>query len=187
MRKDYFHRKPLVGTARWAFGLVIALFIGGCAAKIVSQMSVDPVQCKKENIQRVVVLPFESPPDDPQAGLHISKLFEIYLLQTGIYRIAERGGVEKILKEKVGGGKTAVDPKTLQEIGDLLQVDGIVFGLVSQYNRFNLGFTARLVSVKSGLVLWSVSQTGGNVLRPLSQLADETVRAAVAEVKTRVR
>lgn len=185
--KDHYHRRHLVETARWTFSLVIALFLGGCAAKIASQMSVDPVQFKKEDIQRVVVLPFQSPSEDPQAGLHISRLFEIYLLQSGIYRIAERGEADKILKEKVWGGKTGVDPKTLQEIGDLLQVDGIIFGLVSQYNRFNLGFTARLVSVKSGLVLWSVSQTGGNVLRPLSQLADETVRAAVAEVRTKVR
>jgi len=185
--RNRLHGNHFVETARWALAFLIVLFIGGCAAKNVSQMSMDPVQVKKENIQRVVLLPFESPPDDPQAGMHIGKLFEMYLLQSGLYRIAERGEVDKILKEKVWGGKAAIDPKTLQEIGDLLQVDGIVFGLVSQYNRFNLGFTARLVSVKSGLILWSVSQTGGNVVRPLSQLADETVRAAVEEVKTKVR
>ncbi len=172
---------------RWTAVFLALLFIAGCSAKTATQLSMDPVQVKKEEIQKIVVLPFENPPDDPQAGMHISKLFEMYLLQSGLYRIAERGEIDKIMKEKGLGGKTTLDPKTLREIGDLLQVDGIVFGMVSQYNRFSLGFTVRLVSVKSGLILWSVSQTGGNVLRPLSQLADETVRAAVEEIKTKIR
>ena len=66
-------------------------------------------------------------------------------------------------------------------------MDAIVFGSVSHYNRFNLGFTARLVSIRSGLILWSVAQTGGRIIRPLSQVADETVWAAVEELQAKIR
>jgi TolB-like protein len=163
------------------------LGLSACAAKRLSQMSMDPVQIQTERIQRIAVFPFESPPDDPPAGMHISKLFEMYLLQSGLYRIAERGDLDRQMKEKGLSAKGALDLRTAQEWGKALQVDGMVFGMVSQYNRFNLGFTARLVSAKSGLILWSVSQTGGNILRPLSQVADETVRAAVEELKRKIR
>ena len=80
-----------------------------------------------------------------------------------------------------------MDPSTLHQIREQLGIDGIILGSVSQYNRANLGFTARLVSMKSGLVLWSISQTGGRVVRPLSQVADETVQAAVKDLQSKIR
>jgi nucleotide-binding universal stress UspA family protein len=79
------------------------------------------------------------------------------------------------------------DPDTLRQVREQTQVDAIVLGSVSQYTRANLGFTARLVSLKSGLVLWSISQTGGSVIRPLSQVADETVQLAVKDLQAKIR
>lgn len=133
------------------------------------------------------MLSFESSLDAPQAGSHISKLFETNLLQTGLYQIAERGEIEKILKERGFGTAQAGNQAALRQLGEFLQVEGIVFGAVSHYNRFNLGFTARLVSIKSGLILWSISQTGGRIFTPLSQVADETVKEAVLELQAKLR
>ena len=59
----------------------------------------------------------------------------------------------------------------------------MILGSVSQYGRFDLAFTARLVSVKSGMVLWSISQTGGSMFTPISEVADNTVRSAVLDLK----
>ena len=169
------------------FAFAAVLFFGGCAAETASRTSVDRAFLVQENIKRVAVFAFESPADDPQAGSHISKLFEMYLLQTGLYQIAERGPVERVLKEKGLDKLSGGDPNTLRLMREQAQVDGIVLGTVSQYSRANFGFTARLVSLKSGLVLWSVSQTGGRVVRPLSQVADETVQEAVRELQTKIR
>jgi hypothetical protein len=172
------------------FGALICsafLIFSGCAAESVSRTSFDRVFLDQENIKRVSVFTFDSPADDPQAGSHVSKLLEMYLLQTGLYQIAERGPVERILKEKGLDKLSAGDPGTLRLMREETQVDGIILGTVSQYSRANFGFTARLVSLKSGLVLWSVSQTGGRVIRPLSQVADETVQAAVKELQTKIR
>ena len=165
-------------------GVVMLL---GCAADTVSRTGVNRSLLDQESIKRVAVLSFENPPDDLQAGSHISKLFESYLLETNLYQIAERGEIEKVIRERGFGKTSEMDKATLRQLGELLQVDGLVLGAVSQYNRFNFGFTARLVSIKSGLVLWSVSQTGGRVVYPLSQVADENVQAAVKDLQTKIR
>jgi curli biogenesis system outer membrane secretion channel CsgG len=182
-RKRGWRWNPAFG----AVGLVLLFCFFGCAADTVTRTSLNRALLDQESIKRVAVLSFENPPDDFQAGSHISKLFESYLLQTNLYQIAERGEIEKVLKERGFGKTSELDKATLRQLGELLQVDGLVLGAVSQYNRFNFGFTARLVSIKSGLILWSVSQTGGMLTRPLSQVANETVQAAVKDLQMKIR
>ncbi len=167
--------------------ICIVLWFLGCAAESLTRTSSDRGLLEQERVNRVAVLTFESPRDDPQAGPHISQLFEMHLLQTGLYQIAERGPVERILKEKGLDKLSAGDPNVLSQVRDQTRVDAIVLGSVSQYTRANFGFTARLVSLRSGLILWSISQTGGRVVRPLSQVADETVQAAVKELQAKIR
>jgi TolB-like protein len=75
----------------------------------------------------------------------------------------------------------------LQQLGEVLHVDGIILGSVSHYSRRDMAFTARLVSVKSGLVLWSVSETGGNVFLSVSRVAERAVRSAVQDLQARLR
>jgi curli biogenesis system outer membrane secretion channel CsgG len=174
-------------TARWALLIVLIFVLSACAAESVSRTSFNRNLLDQESIKKVAVLNFESPEGDPQAGSHMSKLFEMHLLQTGLYQIAERGPVEKILKERGLDKLSAGDPDTLRQVREQTQVDAIVLGSVSQYTRANLGFTARLVSLKSGLVLWSISQTGGRLVRPLSQAADETVQLAVKDLQEKIR
>jgi curli biogenesis system outer membrane secretion channel CsgG len=174
--------KPLLVFAGLTF-----FVLSGCAAKFVTRTSFDRPQLQQENIQKVAVFVFESSYIDMQAGTHISRLFELNLQQSGMYKIVERAEIEKVLRERGVSLSPAEPPLSLRQLGDLLKVDGVVLGSVSQYNRFNLGFTARLVSVKSGLVLWSVSQTGGRFFAPLSQVADETVKEAVLELQAKLR
>ncbi len=182
LRKISHDRKFL-----WILACLALFMLGSCAAKFVSRTGFDRAQLQEENIQKVAVFVFESPYIDMHAGTHISRLFEINLQQSGLYKIVERAEIEKVLRERGVTLSPAAPPLSLRQLGDLLKVDGVVFGSVSQYNRFNLGFTARLVSVKSGLVLWSVSQTGGRIFTPLSQVADETVKVAVLELQAKLR
>ena len=159
----------------------------GCAFHYVNQTSLDIPQIKEEKVQRIAVLAFDNPPLNLQAGMHISRLFELHLLQTGLYRIAERGQVETVLRERGIIISPAGPVVNLQQLGDLLQVDGIVLGSVSQYSRTDMAFSARLVSVRSGLVLWSVSETGGNMFLPVSRVAERTVGSAVGELQAKLR
>lgn len=174
-------------TAWGGISICIALMLLGCAAESLTRTSFHRGLLDQENVKKVAVLTFESPRDDPQAGAHISQLFEMHLLQTGLYQIAERGPVERTLREKGLDRLSAGDPNTLRQVREQTQVEAIVLGSVSQYTRANFGFTARLVSLKSGLVLWSISQTGGRVIRPLSQVADETVQSAVKDLQSKIK
>ena len=175
--------------ARWFLTTVsLGAFLWlGCAAEPISRISLNQALVDDAKIGRVAVLTFESPMDDLQAGTHISQLFEAHLLQTGLYQIVEREGVKKFLKRKGWDKSLAMDRESLRQVEEQFGVEGIILGSVSQYNRANLGFTARLVSVKSGLVLWSISQTGGRIVRPLSQVAEETVEKAVKDLHTKIR
>jgi hypothetical protein len=184
-RKQRMKRKW--GVDLGGISICVALMLLGCAAESLTRTSSNRGLLDQESVKKVAVLTFDSPRDDPQAGAHISQLFEMHLLQTGLYQIAERGPVEKILKERGLDKLSAGDPNTLNQVREQTQVEAIVLGSVSQYTRANFGFTARLVSLKSGLVLWSISQTGGRVVRPLSQVADETVQAAVKELQAKIR
>jgi hypothetical protein len=166
----------------------LALFLGnGCALRYATQMSLDGAQIREEKIQRIAIFVFDNPPLHLQAGMHISRLFELYLLRTGLYKIAERGQVENILRERGIMISPTGPVGNLQQLGDLLQVDGIVLGSVSQYRRTGIAFTARLVSLKSGLVLWSTAATGGNMFLPLAEVADRTVRSAVMDLQAGLR
>jgi hypothetical protein len=159
------------------------LLLAGCAAKNMNHATFDAAQLKEEKIEKVAVLLFESPLMDMQAGLHISRLFELNLLNSGLYKIVDRGEVEKILGEKGAYTYPVIPSPKLRQLGDLLQVDGVILGSVSQYSRFDLAFTARLISIKSDRVIWSVSQTGGCMFTPISEVADKTVRSAVMDLK----
>jgi hypothetical protein len=182
---------PLSARKRSALFLIfacLALFLfSGCAFRYVSQTSLDPGQIKEEKVQRIAVLAFDNPPLNLQAGMHISRLFELYLLRTGLYKIAERAEVERALRER-GVMISPTGPMVnLQQLGEALQVDGIVLGSVSHYSRRDMAFTARLVSVKSGSVLWSVSETGGNLFLSVSRVAELAVRSAVGDLQARLR
>lgn len=166
----------------------MAFFIfSGCVAETVTRTSLNRNLLQQEDIWRIVVLPFDSPMDDLQAGSHISQLFEMQLIQTGFYQIAERSAVEKAFRDRGLGKSPEADLAALRQLREQLGIDGIILGSVSQYNRVNLGFTARLVSVKSGLVLRAISRTGGRIFTPLSQVADETVKEAVLELQVKLR
>jgi len=170
-----------------AVSFVAVLILSGCAAETVSRTSLNRDLLTRENIRRVAVFPFESSIEDPMAGAHISRLFEMQLLQTGLYQIADKSTLEKAFKNWGAARSPVMDLSALNQLIEQAGVEGVVLGVVSQYGRSNFGFTARLVSTKSGLVLWSVSQTAGQVVRPLSQVADEAVRAAVKDLQVNLR
>ncbi len=176
------------GSALFLACVFLTLFLpAGCAFHYANQTSLDRAQIQEEKVQRIAVLAFDNPPLNLQAGMHISRLFELYLLRTGLYKMAERGEVESILRDRGIMIAPAGPLVNLQQLGEVLQVDGIVLGSVSQYSRRDMAFTARLVSVKSGSVLWSVSETGGNVFLPVSRVAEIAVGSAVGDLQARLR
>jgi hypothetical protein len=82
-----------------------------------------------------------------------------------------------------------------KRIHDLLGVDGIVLGVVSEYgdwrSRLNWGgvsiFTARLVNVASGDVVWSVSVNHNTALVNAAAATHAGAESATTKLLTSIR
>jgi len=95
----------------------------------------------------------------------VADIFTEHLLGEGLYQIVEREHIKALLqKHNVRSSQLYASPNW-QEIRKTLNVDGVILGAVLDYGEwrstFNWGgvaaFTARLVDLESGVVVWSVS------------------------------
>jgi len=99
------------------------------------------------------------------AGSVMADIFTEKLLGTGLYQLIERRQIQKILDEFGLSITGLLDSKSPAEVGEILKVDGLVIGTVSEYCDYQAGlnwggdvdFSARLIDVHSGSVVWSVS------------------------------
>ena len=130
-----------------------------------------------EKVQRVAVFEFDF--DRPtrgkiergkierpaNAGQIVADIFAEHLLGSGRYQVVEQGRVASLLQQNDLQPSDLLASPDGRRIRDLLGVDGIVFGVVLEYgdwrSRMNWGgvsiFTARLVDVASGNIVWSIS------------------------------
>lgn len=153
--KERFSYAHFWKTSKWenpllAFSCLTIFILSGCPSKPLNCASVDQALLKQGNIRRIALLSFESSLDNPQAGSHISKLSKTHLPQTGFYQVAGRGEIEKALKERGGGTAHAATQSVPHQVGGPLQLDGIIYGAVSQ----------SIVSTSDSPPGWCLSKTG---------------------------
>lgn len=99
------------------------------------------------------------------AGKIVTDIFVEHLLATGLYQIVGRQHTETLLEQNNLNQANLLALSDWEQIRELLGVDGIVLGVVTEFgdwrSRLNWGgvsiFTARLVDLSSGEVVWSVS------------------------------
>lgn len=99
------------------------------------------------------------------AGVIMADIFTEELMDTGLYRLIERKQIKKILEEH--GLKMAglLESSSLKEVADILGIDGLAMGVVTEFCDYQSGlawggdvdFSARLVEIKTGTIVWSVS------------------------------
>lgn len=135
------------------------------------------VASETQAIKRVAVLDFEFDRLEkgridrgkieraPNAGEVVADIFTEHLLGSGLYQIIGKKRTETILKQNKLNRDDLLSLADWGQIRDLLGVDAIVLGVVVEFgdwrSRLNWGgvsiFTARLVDLDSGQVVWSVS------------------------------
>lgn len=129
------------------------------------------------------------------AGEIVAEIFAEHLLGTGLYQVVGKERMESIMRQN---GLRPADLLALPDwkrIHDLLGVDGIVLGVVSEYgdwrSRLNWGgvsiFTARLVNVASGDVVWSVSVNRNTALVNAAAATHAGAESATAKLLTSIR
>ncbi len=159
--------------------VLLAAFVlaAGCGKSLRTQYLqqtafIEPVHC-------VAVMPFENLTPYPRAGDIVSDFFATELYASRKFRVVDRlevqGAARRInlrIPEHIGA-------EFARQLGERMQVDGVVFGSVTEYWYPNtagsqdseqvlkgdepaVGVSARLLSVQNGEVLWSSSTSRGS-------------------------
>ena len=99
------------------------------------------------------------------AGSIMADIFAEHLLDSGLYEVVERKKIVQLLKdlEIDTGGLFA--PHNTKKLQDALDVDGLIVGVVMEFGDWRgkinwggvVGFSARLVEVHSGSLIWAAS------------------------------
>lgn len=142
------------------------LFIAGCGHSYNRFYVGWPESIKKMKV--VAVMPFENLTSFPNAGEIVSELFTAELYSSGRFRVLEGEQIKRILSEKGIELPKIIDRSFAQEIGTILNVDGVFIGSVSEYwyrvrieqtreEEPAVGYNVRLVDTKTGAIVWASS------------------------------
>lgn len=135
-------------------------------------------------IERIAVVPFENLSNDQGMGKYVTRVFITELLATEVFDIVESGEVTGFLVS-TGQIRTAeLNKQQLQEMGNLLNVQGVVFGTVGESTQFRSGnmtshvisLDIRMVSVETGGTIWSstINTSGPGFFARLFGLGEQT-------------
>ena len=99
------------------------------------------------------------------AGSILADIFAQHLLGSGLYQVVERGKIDQILRENNIDPDAIFAASNLDKLRQILNVDGIIVGVVMEFGDWrspiNWGgtaiFSARLVDIDTGLVIWATS------------------------------
>ncbi len=99
------------------------------------------------------------------AGSIMADIFAEHLLGSGLYEVVERRKVVRLMRDfEIDSGELfATD--NITKIQQVLNIDGLVVGVVTEYGDWRgtlnwggvVGFSARLVQVNSGSLIWAAS------------------------------
>ncbi len=138
-------------------------------------------------IRCVAIMPFENLTNHNTAGKIISDLLATEFYLSRKFNVMERTEIQRFLEQSNINLPQQVDPALAQKLGQILGVEGIIIGSVSEYRdrespyEFDVeeptvGFNARLVSVASGAVLWASSYGRTSQRDPLNLTAQTVVQ-----------
>ena len=126
----------------------------------------------------------------------LTDAFRSYLINTGHFRVLERGKMDEILKEQgFQSSGACTDQACMVEMGQLLGVDNMFAGSVGKVGA-TYSITVRLISVKTGEIVQSANrfhkgEIDGVLTEVLPAIANDFVdrgvtapRPAESEVKT---
>ena len=128
------------------------------------------------------------------AGSIVADIFTEHLLGTGLYRVVERRQIERALNALNIDRTRLFDASSLGKLQKTLNVDGLIVGVVMEYgdwrSRINWGgvavFTARLVDIDTGLVIWSTSANLSIAMTNSGAVAHAASQEALRELSAKL-
>ena len=145
--------------------------------------------------QKIAIIPLRAPVE--LAGSSVADMVATELLGSGLYRLVERGQMEKILGEQALGLKGITDSSTAVQLGKILGVQGVIVGTVPEYgykaigsNKVPaIGINLRMINVQNGNIVWSLTTSGisSDPSFSLSSYASFLVNQAISELGNKLR
>ncbi len=129
------------------------------------------------------------------AGEIVADIFTEHLLDTGLYQIIGKKRTATFMQQHNLSWNDLLARSDWGPIRELLGVDAIVLGVVAEFgdwrSKLNWGgvsiFTARLVDLNSGQVVWSVSANRNLSHVNAAGAAHAGAESAVRKLKSRLR
>ena len=152
------------------------ILISACTSFDISDHSASITESNPE-IKRVAVIDFDFARPEMgrtdrgritrpmNAGSIMADIFAEHLLGSGLYEVVERRKVVRLMRDFEIDSDELFTAENITTMQQALDIDGLVVGVVIEYGdwrgRLNwggvVGFSARLVQVESGSLIWAAS------------------------------
>ena len=161
----------------------------GCSAPVRESVFLD--RMRFGSMGSVALAPLENLTGNPAAADTVADLLAVTLYQTNRFKVVERGEVVRRMGEKM---PALVDRSAARDIGRKLNVDGVIFGTVTEFGPLLdrttygqesiIGLHVRLVDSHTGDVVWTafVNRTTGDAFFTTGQAMSDLAKSAVLDV-----
>jgi hypothetical protein len=128
------------------------------------------------------------------AGSIMADIFAEHLLGSGLYEVVERRKIVRLMREfEIDTGDLFATDK-MNKLQQVLNVDGLVVGVVMEYGDWRgklnwggvVGFSARLVDVDSGSLIWAASANRDMAMTNSSAIAHAASQDALEDLLTKL-
>ncbi len=117
-------------------------------------------------VKIAVVLPFESPPEEPEIGPLVRRAFYSHF-SPGNYRDIEPSRVDRLLDRQDEKGPKGWEDLSPAQLGELFRADFVIYGRVLNFDRTFLGIYSQIaltvglemVSCRTGKGVWQKTLT----------------------------
>lgn len=161
--------------------LLLASAVGAAACAPRHRIEQQAASSALSPITCVAVLPFENLSEDAAAGDAMADLVATELLRSGRFQVMDRSESARILATRGVYVTATSDPNTVRTLGEVLGVQAVVMGTVSEYgyrvpsrrdraDRATVAVRTRLLDIRTGDALWGASFAGS----PVSFFGDST-------------
>ena len=152
--------------------LFMSFFLSGCAGGYKSSVLKFPSEL--DLVTCIAVLPFEYPQvrEGEDAGKIISTMLSDRVLATKKFRVLEWDEVEAILRDQNVTLPSSLDSGYAARIGEILGVDGIMYGSITEYGYRTVGksvdsvavvgLIVKLLTARNKDVIWASTYTASS-------------------------
>ena len=128
------------------------------------------------------------------AGSIMADIFAEHLLESGLYDVVERKKIVRLLRDFEIDTGDLFAGDNMKKLQDGLNVDGLIVGVVMEFGDWRgtlnwggvVGFSARLVEVDSGSLIWATSASRDMAMTNSSMIAHAASQDALKDLLTKL-